>query len=114
MKTRPTRRRQETSRRKRQLFPEVGPPVSTPLDETEGMKSELGFVIPTAPAARRALRPRRPAQLNFALPASPAPVRRPQPVVSRRPCPRKQADWWFNQMRQLVAEGRELDAPGVF
>jgi len=78
------------------------------------MKSELGSNLSPAPISRRALRPRRPAQLDFALPASPAPIRRSKPATVGGPCPRKRADWWFDQMRQLVAEGRELEAPGVF
>ena len=50
-----------------------------------------------------------------AAPSAPAPVRRRQePVGANRPCPRRRADWWFDQMRLLVAEGRELDSTGVF
>lgn len=27
---------------------------------------------------------------------------------------RARAQWWFSQMRQIVAEGRDFDAAGVF
>lgn len=27
---------------------------------------------------------------------------------------RARAQWWFRQMRQIVAEGRDFDAAGVF
>lgn len=97
----------------------VGPPMSRPGCETAGMRIDLTPVstetAPSAPAGSwRSIRPRRPAQLDFALPAGPAPVRRVKAPAGARPCSRKRADWWFDQMRRLVAEGREMDAPGVF
>ena len=90
--------------------------MSTPPGEDGDVKSELGFIIPAGPKTRRITQPRPAAQLNFPLPPSaPAPVRRRQePVGANRPCPRRRADWWFDQMRLLVAEGRELESPGVF
>ncbi len=90
--------------------------MSRPGCESSGMQFERNPVsnegVPSAPW--RSIRPRRPAQLDFALPASPARVRRANTPAGARPCSRKRADWWFDQMRRLVAEGREMDAPGVF
>lgn len=52
-------------------------------------------------------------QLDFALPApAPKPLRRPERPA--RPCSRERARWWFNQMRQVVDEGRTVDVAGVF
>lgn len=70
------------------------------------MKSKL--LEPAAPTTHRR---RRAAQLDFALPAPPPAPRRERPV---RPCSRARAQWWFDQMRRLIDEGRSVDAPGVF
>lgn len=59
-----------------------------------GSQLDLGLVVPPpAPSA-----PRRP-QVRTAVP----------PAGNR-----SRAQWWFRQMRQIVAEGRDFDAPGVF
>lgn len=97
------------------LFSRVGPRVSTLLSQARDMKSELGFIIPTSTSARRSPHSRCPDPLDLAQSKSTgATARRPQSRGAARPCPRQKADWWFNHMRQLVAEGREIDVPGVF
>lgn len=78
------------------------------------MTNELGPCPATEAVSRRTARPRRPTQLDLVLPVSPMPARRTKPGSPERLCPRRKANWWFDQMRQLVAEGREMDAPGVF
>ncbi|HRI12965.1 MAG TPA: hypothetical protein PLX89_08170 [Verrucomicrobiota bacterium] len=78
------------------------------------MKTEMGIVSEVKKPSNRKPGLHRPTQLDFALPVTSTVVRRVSIRSSGRPCPRKKADWWFSQMRQLVAEGRELDAPGVF
>jgi len=70
------------------------------------MKNKL--LEPAAPIIRRL---RRDAQLDFALPVPPPVPRRERPV---RPCSRARAQWWFDQMRRLIDEGRSVDTPGVF
>ena len=52
-------------------------------------------------------------QLDFAL-ANPAPRNRNRPFSPRRPCSRERAEWWFNQMRRVVEDGRTVDVTGVF
>ncbi|MBL9175697.1 MAG: hypothetical protein JNL10_19295 [Verrucomicrobiales bacterium] len=67
---------------------------------------------PTTPCPRRrgsALR--NTSQLDLGIPVAAGPAR-------RRPLPppgsRARAQWWFCQMRQIVAEGRDFDAAGVY
>jgi hypothetical protein len=75
--------------------------------KTAGMKNEA--TLSGSGAVRRSSR-RRPveAQLDFTLPAEP-----PAPPGAR-PCSRERARWWFNQMRQVVEEGRTVEVAGVF
>lgn len=80
--------------------------------KTAGMKNEA--TLSGSGAVLRSSR-RRPveAQLDFTLPAEPpAPRRSLSP--SARPCSRERARWWFNQMRQVVDEGRTVEVAGVF
>ena len=77
-----------------------------------GMKNELATPSnASAPAPSL----RKPRQLDFALPSRPTPpsARRPRPDNART-CRRERAQWWFTQMRQIVAEGRDFNAAGVF
>ena len=81
------------------------------------MKSELP--APSNATEPAPLRRRKPHQLDFTLASRPAPpsapVARPRPRNNgARQCRRDQAQWWFAQMRQIVAEGRDFNAAGVF
>lgn len=42
-----------------------------------------------------------------------SPVRRPVRSAGA-PCPRERAQWWFAQMRRVVASGEDFHATGVF
>lgn len=48
-------------------------------------------------------------QLPLALPRSRATQRR-----SAKPCSRERANWWFAQMRRVVEQELDFEAPGVF
>lgn len=87
----------------------VGPPVSESLCDVAGMTNELP-VAPVTKPARRSSRRQREAQLDLVLPPPPA-TRHDRQV---RTCSRTRARWWFDQMRQLIDEGRSVDVPGVF
>jgi hypothetical protein len=80
--------------------------------KTTGMKNEA--TLSGSGAVRRSSR-RRPveAQLDFTLPAEP-PAPRRSLAPGARPCSRERARWWFNQMRQVVDEGRTVEVAGVF
>jgi hypothetical protein len=52
-------------------------------------------------------------QLHFAL-ADPAPRNRNRPLSRRRACSRERAEWWFDQMRRVVDDGRTVNVTGVF
>lgn len=52
-------------------------------------------------------------QLDFSL-ANPTPRNRRRPGSPRRACSRERAEWWFNQMRRVVEDGRTVDVTGVF
>ena len=91
--------------------------MSTPAGDVDVVKNELPLpeLNPQPPA--RATRPgRRAAQLAFALPSLPAPMPTRRPTRKKFPpgCTRDRAQWWFAQMRRVVAEGQDFDAPGVF
>lgn len=86
--------------------------MSESTGKTAGMKNEATLSGPGA--VRRSSR-RRPteAQLDFTLPAETAAPRR-SVAPGARPCSRERARWWFNQMRQVVEEGRTVEVAGVF
>lgn len=50
-------------------------------------------------------------QLDLGIPVSSGPARR---RIGPPPGSRARAQWWFCQMRQIVAEGRDFDAAGVY
>ena len=51
--------------------------------------------------------------LPMELPAQ-APRRGRRRVRAVRPCGRDRADWWFDQMRRIVDEGRDFPVAGVW
>jgi hypothetical protein len=82
--------------------------------QTPGMKNGTATesFVRNPPTLRRR---RCESQLDFALATPPleaASPRRPERLI--RPCSRERAQWWFNQMRQVVDEGRTVDVAGVF
>ena len=80
--------------------------------KTAGMKNEA--TLSGSEFARRPSRRRlNDAQLDFTLPAETAAPRR-SVASGARPCSRERARWWFNQMRQVVEEGRTVEVAGVF
>lgn len=84
------------------------------------MKNELPAAAPVTPSVRfvrsRSCTPLRTSQMDFALPmskgANPKGPNRPPSIPPAGS--RARAQWWFTQMRQIVAEGRDFDAAGVF
>lgn len=89
------------------------------------VKNELPAAVPATPSVRfvrsRACTSLRTSQMDFALPLSKGPI--PKGPISKGPNrppsippagSRARAQWWFTQMRQIVAEGRDFDAAGVF
>ena len=79
--------------------------------KTAGMKNEATL---TAVGTRRPSRRRQcEAQLDFTLTAETVTSRRSTAPGSRA-CSRERARWWFNQMRQVVDEGRTVNVAGVF
>jgi hypothetical protein len=84
------------------------------------MKNELPAAVPATPSVRfvrsRACTSLRTSQMDFALPMSKGPIPKgPNRPPSIPPAgSRARAQWWFTQMRQIVAEGRDFDAAGVF
>ncbi|MFO1457884.1 MAG: hypothetical protein U1G08_00645 [Verrucomicrobiota bacterium] len=92
-------------------FSPVGPPLSDPIPEDRPMNDAPADVTSTTPCPRRrgsALR--NTSQLDLGIAVSPGPVRR---RTGPPPGSRARAQWWFCQMRQIVAEGRDFDAAGV-
>lgn len=92
--------------------PRIGPPLSDPLPQAWDMTTALPEVIcPSRPEPRSRRRSRLSPQLDLNLQAPRAATRGPAipPAGSRA-----RAQWWFRQMRQIVAEGRDFDAAGVF
>ncbi|HTH46172.1 MAG TPA: hypothetical protein VMB21_01545 [Candidatus Limnocylindria bacterium] len=87
--------------------------MSDPICEDVGMKNELPFTPPAPAPARREIRP---AQLDFTLPASPTATTPTSRRTSRRqrPCSNERAAWWFDQMRRVVDEGRDVEVTGVW
>ena len=81
--------------------------MSHPIGQDVGMKNELPFTQP-APSGREI----RPAQLDFTLPFLPASGRRTS--RRQRPCSSERAAWWFDQMRRVVDEGRDVEVTGVW
>lgn len=76
------------------------------------MKNDLPTAVaPVAFLESRTCAARRTAQMDFGLSESKRFLRNPSvpPAGSRA-----RAQWWFSQMRQIVAEGRDFDAAGVF
>ncbi|MBN8245964.1 MAG: hypothetical protein J0L84_00820 [Verrucomicrobia bacterium] len=91
---------------------EIGPPLSDPMLQGGDMTTALPEVMcPSRPEPRSGRRNRLNSQLDLNLPAPRAGARGPAipPAGSRA-----RAQWWFRQMRQIVAEGRDFDAAGVF
>jgi len=104
--------------------------MSNPATQDGVMKNELPAAVPATPSVRfvrsRACTPLRTSQMDFALPMSKGPISKghiskgPIPKSPNRPPSippagsRARAQWWFTQMRQIVAEGRDFDAAGVF
>ena len=89
----------------------VGQGMSHPIWKDVGMKNELPFTQPAPAPSRREIRP---AQLDFTL-ATPPPTTTSRRTSRRqRPCSNERAAWWFDQMRRVVDEGRDVEVTGVW
>lgn len=80
-------------------------------EDAAAMKSPSAPATET-PRSRRGARRQRGNQLDFPLPLPTVPPVRK--VTAVRPCSRERAQWWFDQMRLAVDEGRTVEVAGVF
>ncbi|MCW5557879.1 MAG: hypothetical protein KIT22_08615 [Verrucomicrobiae bacterium] len=72
-------------------------------------------MCPSRPKRRSGRRSASDPQMDLNLPASRTAPRTSLRGPSIPPAgSRARAQWWFLQMRQIVAEGRDFDATGVF
>lgn len=87
--------------------------MSDPVAQDGGMNSESPSNPPALTSrchpGRRARSGRQTSQLDFTLPLEASRGASIPPVGQRA-----RAQWWFTQMRQIVADGRDFDAAGVF
>lgn len=102
----------ETPAKGHSQVPRIGPPLSDPLPQAWDMTTDLPEMLClNRPETRSGRRNRLNSQLDLNLPSTRSGGRGPAipPAGSRA-----RAQWWFRQMRQIVAEGRDFDAAGVF